>query len=225
MLALKRQGLTYAQIAAEGGVSRQRVQQLLRGRHHNGDTGGTCKNCGLVAETGMHTHHVDWEYPEITHTLCVSCHTKETMGPSRRPLCQTCGMGLGYSNKGSFCKAHTSLPPIKHGTVHGFQGRKCRCTPCMDAYREYWQANRAAMKLKPPPIHGTHSSYSNYGCRCQLCTEAGTAKNKEYLKRIPLDQRKKRGPTSHGTPSGYRYHKCRCRPCTDANTAQAKKYL
>ncbi len=80
------QGKTYAAIAIELGVSRQRVQQIVRPPRQIYDAvcrraGGACEDCGIELADG-HVHHIetcgrttdDFNLPENLRYLCPSCH-------------------------------------------------------------------------------------------------------------------------------------------------------
>lgn len=78
LLKLKQQGLTYAELGDRFGVSRQRVQQLIR---TNNPRNGHCSRCGRYDEH-LHEHHKSYS-PEVVEMLCVSCHMKTNKGNSK----------------------------------------------------------------------------------------------------------------------------------------------
>ena len=86
MLMMRLDGATYAAIAQAAGISRQRVQQILRPppgiRKQVVDRyAGRCVDCGIhVGHTG-HIHHKDlsielgqWNDQENLELLCITCH-------------------------------------------------------------------------------------------------------------------------------------------------------
>jgi HNH endonuclease/Homeodomain-like domain-containing protein len=88
-LAMKLHGLTYAEVGAKLGVSRQRAQQLIRPPQaiwvevRNRAT-GKCQKCGIKTEKG-HVHHkkstgiTAENFNDLANLLylCVSCHRSE----------------------------------------------------------------------------------------------------------------------------------------------------
>lgn len=75
--AMKQSGMTYAQIGAKLGVSRQRAQQLVapaakRLREIRDALGNKCQSCGKRAKQ-LHCHHSDYS-AEPDKLLCPSCH-------------------------------------------------------------------------------------------------------------------------------------------------------
>lgn len=76
-LSMKVDGKTYAEIAAQFGVTRQAVQLWFRPAIANR---GACQRCGKV--TILHRHHKSF-VPEIIELLCASCHKKSE--PKRLP--------------------------------------------------------------------------------------------------------------------------------------------
>jgi len=85
----RREGQTYAKIAAAAGVSRQRIQQMLSpppviqnliiGRQE-----GKCKDCGIDSWRGGHIHHIAIDHEDIEDygdidnlvLLCPGCHRR-----------------------------------------------------------------------------------------------------------------------------------------------------
>lgn len=77
-----------------------------------------------------------------------------------------------------------------HGTVNGYNNKKCRCADCRAAWAERirsLKARRAAtVKDRNDPRHGTHTFYQNHGCRCERCTAAHAI----YMRNIPSKRKK-----------------------------------
>ena len=94
MLGLRLDGLTYAEIGIQAGVSRQRVQQVLCPplavrRAVIARFGDSCAVCGIRLHGSGHVHHrqhVELEldayndFPNLT-LLCVSCHRQQHRFP------------------------------------------------------------------------------------------------------------------------------------------------
>ena len=82
---LFREGLTYAAIASKVGLSRQRVQQIVRPPKPIYDAvkakaDGKCEECGVVVSNG-HIHHANgagenFNDMENLQYLCPGCHRK-----------------------------------------------------------------------------------------------------------------------------------------------------
>ena len=79
--------------------------------------------------------------------------------------------------------------PIKHGTAHAYRERKCRCEPCVAAYRARRAAHKARRRQRykanigNPPNHGTVTGYQDYKCRCEACTNANLDAEKKRNER------------------------------------------
>ena len=79
MLAMRLSGLTYAQIGETAGVSRQRVQQLLRPPAAVRDEvverfQGRCATCTILVGQSGQVHLGRWNDIGNLELLCVSCH-------------------------------------------------------------------------------------------------------------------------------------------------------
>jgi len=116
-------GFTYADIAKEAGVSRQRIHQLIAppkkvreyvvGRYHK-----RCADCNLYVGNSGHVHHEGTthgeDYNDIDNLvlLCIGCHHRRHCPPllARTYLCRHCGKvttrGL-YCSKDCFRLHHT----------------------------------------------------------------------------------------------------------------------
>lgn len=89
MFTLFRHGLSYAAIAKKVGLSRQRVQQIIRPPKPIYDlvkarAKGKCENCGIVVASGHvhHAHNGDKNFNDIANLqyLCPSCHRVQHSG-------------------------------------------------------------------------------------------------------------------------------------------------
>lgn len=98
MLALRLEGLTYAEIGAHAGVSRQRVQQKLQPPRLvraaiNQKFLDRCASCGVRLHGSGHIHHLNCvgETPEAYNDfdnltlLCLSCHRTAHPFPVKPP--------------------------------------------------------------------------------------------------------------------------------------------
>ncbi len=103
MRTLKTMGFTYAQIGQNYGISRQRVQQLLRpeGFYKNGKLAvevKICSVCGTEITGKLDIHHVNYQKNQVL-PLCNSCHRKEH-APDPEFKCHECGKPI---REGKFC--------------------------------------------------------------------------------------------------------------------------
>lgn len=90
--ALWLKGLTYAEVARQTGLSRQRVQQIVRPPKPVYDlilarAGGRCQDCGTETPSG-HVHHNDHDSEDFNDVdslvyLCPSCHQRRHPKPKR----------------------------------------------------------------------------------------------------------------------------------------------
>ena len=89
-LALRLDGLTFAEIGAKLGLSRQRIQQILSPPRDVRDfvvkrARGLCQRCGIAVGTSGHVHHrrfsemMEGAYNDRKNLrlLCPSCHRVE----------------------------------------------------------------------------------------------------------------------------------------------------
>ncbi len=80
ILGDRRNGLTYEEIQRNRGVSSRTIANLVKGKDPK-------RFCGMCAETDpqkLEEHHTDREnYPNVTRTLCASCHSKVTREEQR----------------------------------------------------------------------------------------------------------------------------------------------
>jgi hypothetical protein len=77
-----------------------------------------------------------------------------------KPLPETPETAIAYGGDETF-----------HGTVYGYDKKKCHCAACREAKRVYWQKRRA--RLRVPKGH-PHSlwGYLQHRCRCEICVQA-----------------------------------------------------
>lgn len=104
IVAMKQGGKTYKEIGAQFGVTRQRIQQIVRAGHQPFmPEMSRCSECGSSGI--LHGHHVSYD-PPVMKALCSACHMKVTTpkGTQRRvPIpglkifksCATCGRPFG----------------------------------------------------------------------------------------------------------------------------------
>lgn len=63
---------------------------------------------------------------------------------------------------------------FEHGTLNGYNNRRCRCDACREAGRKAnirYIARKRAEGI-PDDKHGTTVGYAMYACRCDACREA-----------------------------------------------------
>ena len=78
----------------------------------------------------------------------------------------------------------------EHGSLYGWQKKKCRCEICLRAMEDYRVARNAKRRKasKPrgtyshDPDHGTNARYRR-GCRCAECQSAHASAQKEWRKK------------------------------------------
>jgi hypothetical protein len=88
-IELKMKGLSYAEIAKRFGVSRQRVQQMIRPPREvynevRNRAKGMCQLCFVELKSG-HVHHMgteDWDDWRNLRYLCATCHTALHKNPA-----------------------------------------------------------------------------------------------------------------------------------------------
>jgi AraC-like DNA-binding protein len=147
------EGLTYAQIGERYGISRQRVEQILR-------------PFGIPAHWGKANRTAREQ--RLREAFDSVREGRETMKEAAERL--------GYASRDSLWAAMAELgldvprrQPAAHGGARRYQ-MGCKCDACMEGMRARARARRG----QEPREHGTNSSYTNYSCRCQACTEAAT---------------------------------------------------
>lgn len=148
-------GLSYAQIAEEFGLTKQRVGQLLG-------------PLGLAQDHGQRSRATREQALRAAHGRIMAGRTTLEREAAE----------LGYASGGSLrsvlyrmgLRITHATPTPPHGTVARYRRRKdpCRCDECRRANREKLKE----LSGQEPPHHGTYSGYVNYGCRCQACSEA-----------------------------------------------------
>jgi len=88
-------GMTYAEIAHDLGISRQRVQQLICPsppvrQYVFNKAGGHCEECGTKLGTNGHIHHKEGgaeDYNDVLNLelLCLACHRRKHRGLTHFP--------------------------------------------------------------------------------------------------------------------------------------------
>ena len=155
------QGLTYAQIGEDFGLTRQRVGQLLG-------------PLGLASERRP--------LKKATRNLALTMAYDQIMA-GETTLTEEASK-LGFKNGRTLRSALSDIglrvvlnqEPPSHGTLARYRSipYACRCDECRRANRERMEE----LKGREPPQHGTVSSYINYECRCQACKEANRLRNR-----------------------------------------------
>lgn len=92
---------------------------------------------------------------DLCQLLCTSCHKNKTK---------------------------KSREPWQHGTIHGYQNKKCRCPDCKQIQREY-KAKYLGKELKKTRECGTYAMYKS-GCRCDECRIANREYMREYMRKL-----------------------------------------
>jgi len=166
MVRLYSEGSSMAQIAADVGLSRQRVQQLV-------------------------SPHIEPRTTDrrmaLRTTRLREAYERVAAGESTR---DQEAERLGYKHEASlrdaFCSIGLKTPRVAqagHGTLYCYSRFKCRCEECRQAAKD----EHAKRVKRGPKKHGLASSYQNYGCRCTRCRRA----NRLYRRQRKATQRKK----------------------------------
>lgn len=121
---LKIAGLSYAAIAGEIGVSRQRAQQYLRIRLPKERNKQRCEQCNKVTKV-LHCHHVSYETNEF-QLLCLRCHS----------IAHGCGEGVRAKRK-------RSGKPMPQGDVRDFLSRSGKA-----GIAKRWKGTTKAERVK-----------------------------------------------------------------------------
>lgn len=156
-------GLTYAEIGAQYGISKQRVAQILQ-------------PFGLTAHWGQAKKEERARALRESYGQISGGHATMKEEAER----------LGYANAASLWNAFYCLGiempkrrPSAHGSRRMYQAYGCRCEICREGIRRY----QRKLRQRGPATHGTNSAYTNYGCRCQKCREAATLYRRELRAR------------------------------------------
>lgn len=158
----REEGLTYREIGELHGITRQRVEQILRPFGIEPHWGARRK---AEREKALRAAHARIQAGEST----LAQESKE-MGVAPNSLRSALSeIGL---------RVHTRTASPEHGTRYRYL-RGCRCDDCRAAVRGY----RALLTERGPSQHGTASAYCNYGCRCKECKEAWRSYSRELRSR------------------------------------------
>lgn len=169
------EGLSYTEIGAREGISRQRVGHFLTPL---GLAPGRSRRGKIAREQRLRAMHTRIMARELTLEEAAT-ELGYSSGETIRAILKEIGLRVVLPRE---------LPP--HGTVARYKHRKepCRCADCRAANVRRNQDLRG----EEPPTHGA-SGYKNYGCRCQQCTEA----NRLYSRaRRAAKRRQRKGVTS-----------------------------
>jgi transposase-like protein len=147
------EGRSYAQIAEEYGITRQRVGQLL------GPLGlsGHRRQARIAREQRLRAAHA-----RLTTEMTTLEEEAEVLGYATGESLRAALYDLGLR-----VVRERPIPP--HGTLARYRSRKYRCS--CEACRRANSERQRELKDEEPPTHG-YSGYINYGCRCQVCKEA-----------------------------------------------------
>ena len=158
MQSMYDEGMTFAQIAAEFGVSKQRVGQLIGPQRKKAHYGGARKSRMLEERTAA--------FNRIQAGESTLEEEAEKIDVTAKTLYQY------LVDHKMFLPTQFTLSP-KHGTGYRYN-RGCRCPRCRKAAKDL----RLRRTERGPTKHGTVSAYVNYGCRCDECRAAGSANNR-----------------------------------------------
>lgn len=149
------QGLTYAQIAEEFGITRQRVGQLLGPLNLARD---------VNARKATRVQKLRASHERVTTGTSTLEEEAARLGYKSGHILRHAFWSLGLK-----VVLHPLADP-PHGTYARYSSNRfsCRCADCRRANRE----RVAKLKESEAPNHGTYSGYVNYACRCQECKEA-----------------------------------------------------
>jgi hypothetical protein len=161
-------GLPYSEIGQRFGVSRQRVQQLLKPLDLM--PGNERRHARYLAELARARQRI-----EEGSTLDIE---SERLGITKDWLRKA------FIKQGFSPVRIEPPPPPAHGSFARYSSKhfKCRCPECRAANRARYYERKA----KGPSMHGTISAYKNYGCRCPECDQAARLERR----RIRADKRK-----------------------------------
>jgi len=165
------EGLTYEEIGKQYGVTRQRVEQIL-------------KPFGIPAHWGQAKKERRAQVLGESYGQISGGHATMKEEAER----------LGYANAASLWQAFHALglempkrQPSAHGSLRRYNILKCRCEICREGARVRAKERRE----RGPTTHGSASSYVNYGCRCPECREAVAL----YRRELRARRRQERQPT------------------------------
>lgn len=151
-------GLSYAEIAAQFGISRQRVHQLI----------GSIVEARPRRTPAERRQTLAAAYGRIIRNETTLSEEAESLGYANQDSLRTAMTRSGMTFQGRPRPSRQVLAP--HGTPKRYR-QECRCVPCRTANTQY---NRKLRQSREAPNHGTDSGYRNYGCRCTPCTRAHT---------------------------------------------------
>ncbi len=158
------EGLTLQAIGDRYGLTRQRVDQILK-------------------PFGLEPHWGKQRLATRRHEL-VAAHDRIHAG---RSTSKKEAERLGYASDKNFREAVNAIgldlrrqwKEAKHGTVLRYR-QGCKCKRCLRAHREDLYDTRAKHVITE---HGLATNYVNYGCRCPECREAVRIQRRELVAR------------------------------------------
>jgi uncharacterized protein (DUF433 family) len=163
-----RKGETLQAVATDYGISRQRIEQIIK---REGIKLGMRRSPAVDAMVAA--------YQAGESLDAIAARLGYSYSAARAALQNR---GIVVPRKPPYRKYLTT----PHGTYYGYAGYGCKCDLCMDAaraqYKKGSQDRKTRVDTLPPEKHGLMSTYLNWGCRCQPCTTANTIYNKPYSK-------------------------------------------
>lgn len=151
-------GETLQAVATDYGVSRQRIEQIIK---REGITLGYRRNPRITAMVAAYEAGESLDviaarhgYPYVLARGALK--HRGIIVPPKQPR-----------------RKYLTTP---HGTLYAYVHYKCRCDACVTAQRvarrEAKASRYARVGTLPPEKHGNYSTYLNWGCRCQPCRKA-----------------------------------------------------
>lgn len=154
-------GANFQEVADEFGLTRQRVEQIVRGRtkeRHRTSLKRKSRDLKIFAA-----------FERVKEKESTVEKEAEALGVFANSLL------VNWAKKGLYLPRE---PKKLHGTRNRYN-QGCRCAECTETVKLYMRT----LIGRPPRKHGTKSAYVNYGCRCDPCKRAGAAHNREYRER------------------------------------------
>lgn len=145
--------------------------------------GGKCVQCGAL--NNLEFDHINWRTKEFTIGNAWGIKDKEKLRRELNKcqlLCRSC-----HKVKTAQDQKEQKLMPVNHGTQYAWAKRKCKCSICLEARKEWYTKRNAKRRTSGgprgpyglPAEHGTYKSYKR-GCKCDLCKAANAKRAKEH---------------------------------------------